>query len=106
MKSTLAAAATATAIALIACASSVFAQDEPLKIKEPPSKHALAAPVSADGNGRYVFGQINDFRADRFLLDTKTGRLWQLVATKEGDEVLQAVPYSEGEGKYSARAPQ
>lgn len=96
----------ATAIVLLACASSVFAQDEPLKVKEPPSKRALAVPVSADGNGRYVFGQINDFRADRFLLDTKTGRLWQLVATKDGDEVLQAVPYSEGEGKYSARAPQ
>lgn len=35
--------------------------------------------VLGSPNGRYVFGQISDFRADQFLLDTQTGRLWQIV---------------------------
>ncbi len=30
-------------------------------------------------NGRFVLGQISDFRSDQFLLDTRTGRLWQSV---------------------------
>jgi hypothetical protein len=39
--------------------------------------------VLSSPNGRYVFGQISDFRSDQFLLDTKTGRLWGLVVDKE-----------------------
>ncbi|QYM77848.1 hypothetical protein K0B96_11010 [Horticoccus luteus] len=43
-------------------------------------------------NGRYVFGQIGPARADQFLLDTQTGRLWQVVVDKEGRQKLQPVP--------------
>ena len=50
---------------------------QPVEVK-PPQNKVLASP-----NGRYVFGQISDFRADQFLLDTKTGRLWQIVVDKK-----------------------
>lgn len=72
----------------IACAAPASAQD-----KTPAPK-----VLHADG-GRYVFGQISDFRADQFMLDTKTGRLWQLVirTNDKGETVatmLQVVPYT------------
>lgn len=38
-------------------------------------------------NGRFVFGQINDARADQFLLDTATGQMWRMVL-KEKDETI------------------
>lgn len=44
-------------------------------------------------SGRYVFGQINSIRADQFMLDTKTGRIWQMVLS-DGDMVLEEVSYS------------
>lgn len=70
-----------------------------------PLAHSHAAEmkpqpsVLATANGRYVFGQVSNFRADKYLLDTKTGRLWTIVetTTKEGEgattELLQPVPY-------------
>ncbi len=45
-------------------------------------------------NGRFVFGQISNARKDQYMLDTKTGRLWGIVISKEGETVLQIVPYS------------
>jgi len=62
--------------------------------------------LQADG-GRYVFGQLSDFRADQFMLDTKTGRLWQIVLVKDEKggpdlKVLQVVPYTSiSDGKWS-----
>jgi len=64
----------------------VFAQ-EPVKVK-PPQQKILSSP-----NGRYVFGQISDFRRDQYLLDTQAGRLWQMVVDKEGKNKLQPVPF-------------
>ena len=40
---------------------------EPVEIKPPQTK------VLGSATGRYVFGQISDFRADQFLLDTESG---------------------------------
>lgn len=69
-----------------------------------------AQKILASENGRFVFGQVSHHRQDQFMLDTKTGRLWQLVerkvpssdgSTKAGI-VLQMVPYSEESGKLSA----
>lgn len=34
--------------------------------------------LAADG-GRYVLGQISDARRDQYLLDTKTGRVWEVI---------------------------
>lgn len=41
----------------------------------------------AAANGRYVFGQISPLRADQFMLDTQTGRLWQLMTVGTNTEV-------------------
>lgn len=79
---------------------------------------ALEAPVvRADAlsaaNGRYVFGQLGAMRADQYMLDTKTGRVWQLICTvPHKDEktkkvspsqcdqtALQAVGYETLDGK-------
>lgn len=43
-------------------------------------------------NGRYVFGQISNFRRDQYLLDTQTGRLWVMVEDKDNNSKLQPVP--------------
>jgi len=66
----------------------------------PPQQKVLSSE-----NGRFVFGQISDFRSDQYMLDTKTGRLWTIVLKKaknpdgtdapgEGFRVLDAVPYA------------
>lgn len=36
-------------------------------------------------------------RADRFLLDSHTGDMWQIVQSAEGRQVLQRVPYAGSE---------
>lgn len=69
---------------------------------EPPS----GKPATLAGSGRFVFGQISDYRRDQYMLDTQTGRLWKIVQHKparveganpqiaiEGFDVLQSVPY-------------
>ena len=53
---------------------------------------ANAGSLSAEG-GRFVFGQISDMARHQYMLDTKTGRLWVVVADASGSPCLQAVPY-------------
>ena len=65
-------------------ASSAIA--EPVEVKPPQTK------VLGTSTGRYVFGQISDFRSDQFLLDTATGRLWQLVIDDKQNKKMQPVP--------------
>jgi hypothetical protein len=55
---------------------------------------------------RFQLIQISEFRADQFLLDTQTGRLWQIVATKEGDKVLQRVMFIHGADEFRAELPE
>lgn len=72
----------------------------------PPQNKAL---TSIDPGQRYVFGQISEYRRDQYLLDTKTGRLWQKVCTKSGEKsssddclaVLQVIPFITPDDKYS-----
>jgi len=48
----------------------------------PPQQKTLSNP-----SGRYVFGQISEYRKDQYMLDTQTGRLWSITVTnlaKEG----------------------
>lgn len=40
------------------------------------------APTQVN-NGRYVLYQHPTFRGDQYILDTQTGKIWQLVKTKE-----------------------
>jgi hypothetical protein len=68
----------------LAIASHALAQSAPSN----PPPTVLKSEV-----GRFVFGQISAMRADQFMLDTQTGRLWQIVVDKEGRQKLQAVPY-------------
>lgn len=37
-------------------------------------------------SGRYVLGQISDSKIDQYLLDTKTGRVWQIQSAKRKTE--------------------
>lgn len=54
-----------------------------------------------------MFGQISNFRRDQYVLDTKTGRLWQKVIAKVGKQgeetevsILQPVLYEAPDGKW------
>lgn len=56
-------------------------------------------------NGRFVFGQISDFRSDQYMLDTQTGRLWQIVERTDekgssAGRALQVIPYVSVDGKF------
>ena len=63
-------------LSLMAAATSSLATDVP--------GSALSAP-----GGRFVYGQVSSARSDQYLLDTQTGRLWQMQCAKKGAE-----PYS------------
>jgi hypothetical protein len=39
------------------------------------------SPLATPG-GRFVFGQISQFRRDQFMLDTQTGRLWSMTCVR------------------------
>ena len=57
-------------------------------------------PAVLGGSGRFVFGQINEYNADQYMLDTSTGRLWRLVDTADGiGSVLEIVPYALPDGR-------
>jgi len=61
------------------------------------SKHQ----VLISQNGRFVFGQISDSSKDKFMLDTFTGRLWQISETGAIGLFLKSVSYRTEEGKLS-----
>lgn len=61
--------------------------------------------VLSSNGGRYVYGQISSMRADQYLLDTKTGRLWNMIADKDGNTRLQPVAIESmivKDGKYTS----
>lgn len=69
--------------------------------------------VLTSGDARFVFGQVSEYTSHQFMLDTKTGRLWQLskyVPTKADGtpdrenavDVLNPVPYYEGQGRFGS----
>lgn len=68
--------------------------------------------LSSDG-GRYVFGQVSEYRRDQFMLDTKTGQLWQIAernlkfedGTTETILVLQQIRYAEPGGRLTKEPP-
>lgn len=42
--------------------------------------------VLATETGRYVLGQIGEFAVDQYMLDTKTGRVWQIQSETKKTE--------------------
>ena len=52
-------------------------------------------------NGRFVFGQISGSGKDQFMLDTRTGRIWQIAESGEVGLFLRAVPYKTADGEYT-----
>jgi len=95
-------AAAAFAAVFTSCAHAADA----VKVTPPQQK------VLASENGRFVFGQISEYRRDQYMLDTQTGRVWKIVLRKaknsdgtdapgDGFEVLEVVPYVDLEGKMS-----
>jgi len=42
--------------------------------QEAPKRPALGSP-----NGRFVLGQIGEYASSQYLLDTQTGRVWEVV---------------------------
>ena len=65
----------------------------------------VSGKILSAQDGRYVFGQVSSFRLDRFMLDTKTGRLWQIVMNKDSTICLQIVPYQSYDLKNDKYTP-
>ncbi|MDU0111737.1 hypothetical protein RT723_01665 [Psychrosphaera aquimarina] len=70
--------------------------NQPVEVIPPQHK------VLGSENGRFVFGQVSSFRSDQYLLDTHTGRMWQIVENKDKQSVLRPVPIKQlfGEEAY------
>ena len=49
--------------------------------------------VLSSPQGRFAFGQLSEYASATYLLDTKSGRLWQIVEKESGREVLIPVWY-------------
>lgn len=89
---------------LIAASTSrtVFADSFEPSDQTPP-KPGKTSPQSASGRFTMFFGP--HARADQFLLDTQTGRTWQLVVDKQGRDSFQEVPVEiEGNPALAERA--
>ncbi|MEE3776487.1 MULTISPECIES: hypothetical protein [Campylobacter] len=53
---------------------------------------AMPDPIGVkNANGRYKLDQISSARRDQFLLDTLTGRVWRVVATKDETNIFEPV---------------
>jgi hypothetical protein len=91
----------AFALLLFAFFSTAMAQDS----KSSPAK---SSKTLSSEKGRFVLGQISDFRSDQYLLDTETGRVWSIGVTRTGEQgkdseikVFQPVLFITPEGKFS-----
>ena len=79
----------------------------------PPTGQTLALLEAPDlsahnfrGGGRFVFGQINEFSADQYLLDTQTGRVWRLVDTADGTaSVFEPIRFQLPDGSSQSMPP-
>lgn len=64
--------------------------------------------VLAAHGGRYVFGQVSPYAKHQYLLDTQTGRMWQLVCARQSDDgkscafnALDPLPFLQQEPKLA-----
>lgn len=51
------------------------------------ANYCYAEQPTTINDGRYVIYQHPTFRGDQFLLDTKTGKIWQMVKASDGSIV-------------------
>lgn len=76
----------------------------------------MTPQVLSSTTGRFVYGQIAEYTSQQFMLDTQTGRIWQIskyIPTKADGtpdrenamDVLTVLPYFEGQGRFSATPP-
>ncbi|MHB8916205.1 MAG: hypothetical protein ACYC4K_10390 [Thiobacillus sp.] len=84
-------------LSMIVFGSAANAQEK-IKVAQDPQKTLGSA------NGRFVFGQISDFRSDQYMIDTQTGRLWQIVERTDekgspAGRALQVIPFVSVDGK-------
>ena len=61
--------------------------------------------VLSSAGGRYVFGQISEFRNDQYLLDTQTGKMWVMQSNKDNKLVLAPIFFVSGPGRYTTEPP-
>lgn len=69
--------------------------------------------VLSSSGGRFVFGQVSEYRRDQYMIDTQTGRLWQMVcaerskddATKCESSALSPVIFADSKGNYLGTQP-
>jgi hypothetical protein len=80
-------------------AGNAFAQPFGMATSQPQAAPEFKVLCSA--TGRYVFGQISGSSKDQFMLDTQTGRLWQIAESGEIGIFLRTVPYRDAEGACS-----
>ncbi len=88
-----------TLILLLLSATTVFSQ--PFGIGSSQAPQESRQEILNTAGGRFVFGQISDSSKDKFMLDTLTGRLWQIAETGEAGMFLRAIPYRTADGKLS-----
>lgn len=85
-------------VILLALLSSLAIAQEPVRM---PQQRTLSSLNATPIGGRFVFGQISDFRSDQYMLDTQTGRLWKVVVLKSEQgaefESLRPVVYQSGD---------
>lgn len=57
--------------------------------------------------GRYVFGQISEYRSDKFILDTKTGAIWSFARDDNTSGLFPVyyMQFSDGKFRSSQVAP-
>ena len=57
--------------------------------------------ILSSQNGRFVFGQVSEYRRDQFLLDTQTGRIWRIVEDSSKAVSLQQILFESIDGLKS-----
>ena len=62
-------------------------------------KEQSKSRVLSSTTGRFVFGQISNSGKDQFMLDTATGRLWQIGETGKIGVFLKSIPYRNEKGE-------
>ena len=88
----------AVAVFFVCTSSGIWpVRAQPLGIMSQKSQKAVARDVLSSQDGRYVFGQVSESDKDKFMLDTRTGRLWQIGESGKIGIHLKPVPYK-GEG--------